>query len=372
MTYFRTALKWLLRALSALALLLLVCALAIAGVAFFERGACTAKPFEVNTVEAAAHQKEREAIPGYVREKKTTFLTFPEWYIVYSARELGSHLASKKSPSDFPYFVSIARFWCSYGILSKGAGEYEKVTFSDHLLLSVIGSSYSMEYLLKGVYENTIGRITWRFGGPSPEDAFYAAFTDDYAKFLDEIPWYDYPFGAKLGALWRSPSECPKSLRSCERRVVYAIELALKAGYGRLIGGGTKATYAPAKETVMVYVFGNTIALEKDPDVKILKRFDDETEVIEVPRYQAFTEIAQRLAAQGYPMLDIAGHSNVLISVFVPREEKLKPIGQTVMEMQTVDGRTRRLILIDVNTLSDYLNALKLVEGYALEHIYDY
>src|SRR5215469_15993321 len=49
-------------------------------------------------------------IPGYARPEEDTFLTYAEWYIVWSYLEKAdwqeAHL-----PSGFPYFGSIRQYW---------------------------------------------------------------------------------------------------------------------------------------------------------------------------------------------------------------------------------------------------------------------
>src|SRR5438094_9743662 len=47
-------------------------------------------------------------VPNYVREGSATFLTLPEWYIVYSTEEYAAFVATRP-PSHFPWFRSIAQ-----------------------------------------------------------------------------------------------------------------------------------------------------------------------------------------------------------------------------------------------------------------------
>ena len=74
----------------------------------------------------------------------------------------------------------------------------------------IIGISFTAEMAIQGGYERTIGALTAWLRGPqrTPEDAFALRMLDDYAAFLQQTPWYEYPFGAELGRLWR---EVPRS-----------------------------------------------------------------------------------------------------------------------------------------------------------------
>src|SRR5437870_5113789 len=50
---------------------------------------------------------------GYARREDQTYLTLPEWYIVYSADEYAAFLAQNR-PSGFPYFRAAWQFWQAY------------------------------------------------------------------------------------------------------------------------------------------------------------------------------------------------------------------------------------------------------------------
>ena len=70
-------------------------------------------------------------------------------------------------------------------------------------MIYVIGISYSTEYAVKGLYENTIGRVfEWIRGTRlTPQDEYARAVLQDYAAFLYTVPWFKYPFREKLDGL---------------------------------------------------------------------------------------------------------------------------------------------------------------------------
>ena len=93
----------------------------------------------------------------------------------------------------------------------------------------------------------TIGRLTEWIRGPqpTPEDVFAQKTADDYAGFLQQTPWYEFPFGETLG---RSGAR-----RRCSRAASCAVssaasrchaEYGVKAIYARLIAQA--AALAPA------------------------------------------------------------------------------------------------------------------------------
>ena len=51
---------------------------------------------------------------GDARPEAQTWLTYPEWHIVYSAESLARHLEAGKRPSAYPYLKDIGAFWGSY------------------------------------------------------------------------------------------------------------------------------------------------------------------------------------------------------------------------------------------------------------------
>src|SRR6185503_21242602 len=54
----------------------------------------------------------------YRRDEGQTFLTHPEWYIVYSSDEYADWLTTKL-PTDFPYARSIGQFWSDYSEVNR-------------------------------------------------------------------------------------------------------------------------------------------------------------------------------------------------------------------------------------------------------------
>ena len=115
-------------------------------------------------------------------------------------------------------------------------------------MLYTIGLSFAAEMGLKGLYELTIGRFTAWFRGPkrTPEDEFALAVAEDYAAFLRQTPWYEYPFGSKLAQFWiETPMAYGSAVRKLERRIALSLEYGGKAVYAKLIGLGAAASPAP-------------------------------------------------------------------------------------------------------------------------------
>ena len=140
--------------------------------------------------------------PGYRRKLDNTYFTFPEWYIVYSFEDFGRFL-DRGSESGFPYGANRRLLAELLHDQPRGAAARES-RFETKLMIYVIGISYSAEYAIKGLYENTIGRITEWIRGTTrtPQDDYARAVMQDYAAFLYTVPWYKFPFGEKLRGLF--------------------------------------------------------------------------------------------------------------------------------------------------------------------------
>ncbi|MCE9541788.1 hypothetical protein K8R03_04515 [Candidatus Kaiserbacteria bacterium] len=373
MARLRQALRWALGTLGMLLLLVVFFSTIVLLVAYGFRGECSV-PEHQNVSVQPSNRTDLAAVPGYVRPGKTTYLTFPEWYIVYSAREYAAYLSMPADPSSFEYFRSVGRFWCGYRAVNAELSPDSGKTFMDTVMLFVIGGSYSVEYTVKGGYEATLGRVSELIGGAdTPEDRFYAAYADSYARFLDETPWYDYPFGTTFVHFWETPTRCPLNLRSCERRIVYSVEFLLKTAYAHGIAYATHASYTPANLTTMLLVSNVPGALADDGRIRVVQTFEDGPAIIEVPRYQEFTRLMRELASARANILDFAGNDGIVVSVIVPPGEHYGVVEGTIfLTMSTASDRGQRLLLeVPAKDFSAFIRHT-LSHGYTLEHVYDY
>ena len=176
--------------------------------------------------------------PAHQRTPDQTFLTFPEWFLVHSPAEYAAYLARAEHPSAFPLFSHIGQFWQSYAAVRH---EIQRFPFNGgyHLMIIVIGTSTTVEYGLKGIYEHTIGRLaeaTKSNRRPVAEEVFAARYAQAYVDFIRIEPWYKFDFWSQLKTLWTTvPTTGPNLIRKWERRFALTSELLVKEGYARLI-----------------------------------------------------------------------------------------------------------------------------------------
>jgi hypothetical protein len=231
---------------------------------------------------------------------------------------------------------------------------------------------------IKGIYEGTIGRFTAWLRGPRrpPEDEFALALADDYAAFLRQTPWYEYPFAARLIGFWRgTPLRGAHLARTLERRAVITLEYGTKAVYGRLIGYASATALGAAGLEVHTIVLGLEPGdLAREPQVKVVRELGWGRTLIRTPRYQAYTDLLVRLARRGRNVAEIAGNHRILVTALAPLDPLPMPAGATeLFEMRIQSRPDRRRLGLDV-VVAQLTAAIRSLEaaGATIEHVYDY
>ncbi len=326
----------------------------------------------------AAIRARLRARAGYVRSPSQTYLTLPEWYIVYSADELAAFLRDAP-PSGFPYFRSIGQFWRIYGHVLGAT--WRTADWGYQLMIAVIGPSFSIEYFVKGLYENTVGRLAeltvpgrWREGGPTVEDRFAGALAADYAAFMHATPWYEFSFWSRLGALWGLDGPLDATaLRRAERRGALSGELLFKTAWGWAIGKSSGQAYDAEAALIHAWVRKSPVAA----DQRIAKREDlgPDAELLALPRYEPFTAVVSGLADQGVRFVEIAGNDALLVTLVTPaawRDEAGR--GTMLVEWPILTDRARKRVAltIAVPRLHEVLPSLAAEPGVTLDHLYDF
>jgi hypothetical protein len=315
--------------------------------------------------------------PGYRRAEGDSFLSYPEWYIVHAYADLAG-VTGQSSESAFDYFGSIRGFWMSLCEATQVASRIGSMTDDQKTTNYVIGISFTAEMALQGTYERTIGAATaWWRRAKTPEDRFNQKLLENYAVFLNQTPWYQFPFGGELARFWRE-TPFTFSLRSVERRFSLSLQYAVKSLYAAAIRYA--AGYAPADLKIKSVVAGlNEASLAANGSVAKVRdvRASDGTPAIlvETPRYQEFTEIARKLGENSdIRLLEIAGNRRILTTVIVPAGKQLEPGDATPIFSLPIQSRPgfRR---IGLNTpVTGLLKQMRDAQsqGCQFEHAYDY
>ncbi|MEO6081114.1 MAG: FAD-binding oxidoreductase [Steroidobacteraceae bacterium] len=318
-----------------------------------------------------------QARESYRRDEAQTFLTLPEWVLVYSPAEYAQSLR-RQMPSRFPYFGSIGQFWGYYWDAWQATRNKYDFNWGYHVMVAVIGTSYTVENAVKGVYENTIGRVTeWLASNePTAEDAAAVGFAQRYVDFIRVRPWYEFSFFAELKRLWReAPIHGDHQIRKWERRLILSAEMLVKAQYATLLTIGTRLTYGTADRGIEAVVQGATReGLATLTGTGIIAPLEDGSLAVRLPRYEAFGDAVGELAAQGVRFVEISGNDEILLTAVVPAGWRYDlPQGKVAFSRAILtDPQKKRVgILTPVPALHEVLRALR-AQGLAAEHVYDY
>jgi hypothetical protein len=310
--------------------------------------------------------------PGYRRAEGDSYMTYPEWYIVHAYADLAG-VTHQSSESRYNYASAITTFWSSMCRATETARAMGPVTFDQRVTDYIIGISFSLEMAVQGLYERTVGAATaWLRGeGKTAEDAFNQRFLDDYAQFLQQTPWYQYPFRAELVRFWReTPWSFRSPVRSAERRFALSLEYGVKGLYAVAIGA--LAGISPADLTIMTVIKPSDGAAVNS--VSIVRELDGGLLLVKTPRYEAYTDILRAWAKNGTKVIEIAGNHRILTTVVAPESLMVHAAGSRqifAIPIQSRRGWQRLGLDTEVPMLTDVIAAVEQ-EGAKFEHAYDY
>lgn len=289
------------------------------------------------------------------RPADQTFLTFPEWYLVFSPEEQANYF-KQHTASTFPFMSHTAQIWESYKIVNDQIKDNFPTNTGYHFMIWVISSSASVEYSIKAWYETIIGRFTDTYEVITDEDIFNVKFTQDYVDFIKDRPWYEFDFKSRLKSLWTYTSFFgDNSFRKIDRKYILTSELAVKYFYGKLIALGTKTVYDAALPTTGVILENDSLQF--------------------LPRYDKFANAVTSLAKNGHSFKEIAGNNSaILLTALVTTGNKDNfENAQTVfVQPFASDPTTKRIALaVPVESLSKLLLQLDN-DKIKIEHVFDY
>ena len=318
-----------------------------------------------------------QGVAGYKRDEAQTYLTLPEWLLVYYPGEYARFLRSRPA-SDFPYFASIGQFWGSYrDVRQVTRGKYP-FNWGYHVMILVIGSSYTVENGIKGAYENTIGRLTQWLASDAmtQEDSFAADVAQEYVDFIRVEPWYEFSFLRALNQLWAETDLFgPALVRKWERKLTLSAEYLAKAEYATLIKLASKAAYGDADTEMLARARHVTAAaLEGEAKTKVRESFEDGSVLLSLPRYEEFGDTVQRLVGNGVQFEEIAGNDEILLTSVVPATWQYDlAAGSVLFEKPALTDPLHKRIAVRAPVRSLHRMLIDLADReLEVEHIYDY
>ena len=301
--------------------------------------------------------------PEWQRAESRTLLTYPEWHIVHAYDDYAK-VISAGDPHDFAYLRAVAGFWNTLCPLTEAAASMGGVDNDTKTTIYTIGVSFTAELLAKAAYEEALGRLATLLRGPdrAPLDDLSARQGAEYARFLQQTPWYKWDFAADVTALTQATSG---SLRDTERRLALGTEYRFKSAYAGMIEAAVAGVGADELRLRSVVSNVSQDRLSTIEPIEIIDTISDAF-VIETDRYRAFTGIVQQLANAGANFVEIAGNDQILFTLISnsPRHE-----GALYSFRRQGYDDFRHLMLVPVRDLADRIRGLNDVR---LEHVHDY
>jgi hypothetical protein len=308
---------------------------------------------------------------AWQRDESRTWLTYPEWHIVYSAESYAQYL-QRNPPSGYHYLRDIRGFWSSYCAMNQAAAGRADV--DARVMLYTIGLSYSAELLIKAAYENSLGRISeWLGGWHSADDVYATHIQARYGAFMHETPWYEFPFGQAFQGLWRTKEEHEKA-RHWERRFALSAEYGVKAGYARLIGWASGASLGRDERSLRFVARGTPSSIAAiDPRLKPVGTIGSDDVLVEAPRYAQFTDLLEKMSLSGTQLVEISGNDDIFVTLLLPPRSTVPGpvVALFTSALDDPPGWRRVAVSTKVPHLLGILRAARR-QGGQVEHVYDY
>lgn len=314
-------------------------------------------------------------ITGYVRSEEQTFLTIPEWYLVFNPKEYADYLEKGKNPSDFPFFASINEYWTLYDRSMTLVSNAYPANSEYKMMLDIIGISVTVEYTLKSIYENTIGKLFGYFsnGNFSEQEKVINQAHRAYSDFIYHTAWYEFDFLPWIKKVWAvSDTSESSSLRKWERTFLFTTEFLIKSGYAQLLESGEQMMEG---ETVTdIYVLVDVKS--NIPNHKNIKPIyaDEKHKVIGITRWGPFTETLKELANTPISIYEIGTNDLICVSAIVTKSATVNYKNATVLfdsKIVTDSNLTRKVYLVSVKNVLPFIQYLKQ-NNIEVEHVYDY
>lgn len=324
-------------------------------------------PFLEHTIE-----RQRASIKGYYKDEAQSFLTVPEWYLVFNPKEYADFLEAGNNPSDFPFYQSIDEYWTLYDRSRKLVSEAYPHNEEYVTMLNVIGVSITMEYGAKMLYENTIGRLfSWFSNGTdSDQEKVIIEAQRAYSDLIYDKAWYEFEFMPWVGKVWSTSNSANSNwFRKVERMLFFTAEFTFKAGYASLIEWAAKASYEePVTDIYLLAMADST----HTSGLNVVHAQGDK-KLISIKRWGEFTKEILRIAGRDINILEIAGNDEIVVSLLTKKNTALSPGAELLYTSQVVTdaGMERHVYLMPVSRLLDFVRGGK-ARGFEVEHVFDY
>lgn len=248
----------------------------------------------------------------------------------------------------------------------------------EQLMLVVIGTSFSAEYILKGAYEKTIGKLSECTSSHQAveEDQYAYKVAREYADFVHIRPFYEFRFARHVKGLWSETNFWGwHPARKWERKMFLTVDYMIEAFYCWLIEKLTRISYGSEPTHTYAWIGNaNEVLFQQLPRVKKVQQVGPQAFIVDIPRYQEFTNVASALAERSVHFVEIASNSRIIVSVLAPESWHYDHADAQQLFSSPIltHPELKRLVIgCDATSLHTVLNGLA-AGGVRVEHVYDY
>lgn len=269
----------------------------------------------------------------YSRPQIQTYLTAPEWQNVRAAQRYAAFVENEPA-YRYPYFSEIGGFWKTYGNswhVAQQQNGFIDVALSEYNLMNLfVGTTMTLEYGIKGLIAAPFALIDKALNtnksntnkASSPSDRERVRSLKEYGNYIENTPFYKYPYFKDIGSYWSTYATENKSWGSRIKGLFVGTGMTVEYTLKGLVAAPMSYFYGSEAikeaETTHLIVFdqeniietidSNIVVLEKCPET-VLKH-------IEIPRYMQFTKIMLKIAKNTCAScINIAGHDKIQIDV---------------------------------------------------------
>ena len=324
-----------------------------------------------------------------------SYATWVEWGNVRYAKDYARFIQDHHAYA-FDYMGHLGQHWTHFRQYLKACKEdnisLKEVIFSDGFTMNAFILFTAMLQCSVSHATNVPSRLLarWRFGDNWRDVAhltelekYLAAVEKEYSEFIDETPFYHYPYLSKIGGIWNAAC-CRGGLisrvSSAPTAFLGTIDLLLKSAISLPVRAVFSSEKNKEPETVKILV--------KDPDHKIdlliqdwnqnnpthpietlLSTTEGDHRALSVPRYRPFTQLCQLLAeAETIELIEISGQKSTSIDFLVASQEApLESEPAYVLDELQGSEPGRKYYTYKLPT-PDLLNALRESKGKGAVH----
>jgi SAM-dependent methyltransferase len=334
--------------------------------------------------------------PDYSRDQVQTYLTSPEWHNVRLAK--GYAKALKEKPFyQYSYFKEIGNTWKVFGNtwnVARRDTSIWQLLKTDFTLMNVfISTTVTVEFLLKGLFSLPLSLLSKERHAEDLTrlEKHYAQILENYSKFIDHTPFYQYPYFTEMGSAWKELAAAWKEakesqgffsfLASKETWMNVLMTLFMTAEFlakgivsapcNWLYGSGD----LQAASTIHLLVDDKEGKLDSvDERIKVVESFPDaHLKHIEIPRYLPCTDILNKLSDKGIECVNIAGQKKVQLDVRLKPGQGAPSCGNYLYEMPDPSHADQKYVTleVEVDQLKEVLPYLKQNQ-FTVEYIHDF